>query len=119
MTDWSRYLIHGYWTGREFEKVEGEMRARSSAARRGRIKNNERIEDLERDVGAMAMLLRAMTDLLVERSVVKPEDLRAFVHRADMMDGVHDGKLDPRTARGEKPKPRPKPKPPRRRRRFR
>lgn len=92
-----------------------------------RTQTARKVEELERDLARVALVVRAIADLAIERGLFTDAQLRAQFDQADFADGVFDAALDPKlvapgTGRGEvraeqrKPKPqakstaRPKPK---------
>ena len=55
---WTRYLLHDFWTAREFNKIDDERRARRKSSRRQRHQHaseraalSNRIAELEQDLG--------------------------------------------------------------------
>jgi len=116
---WTRYLMHDFCTAREFNEIEEQTKRRARAMRRDRRSAARQREDLESDVGFLALTLLSLVRSLVEKGVLSPEDLRAHMRELDAADGVEDGKLDPDAAReslGMRP-PEPDPPSPKRRRR--
>ena len=54
-----------------------------------------RIEELENQVGELALLCRSLLTVLREDGTVKPEHLREVMNRIDAADGTIDGKITP------------------------
>ncbi len=71
------------------QSVSADIRRRTSER-----KSASRLDDLENDVGFVALLLAAMLDKLDEKGVVTRDDLRNAVAKLDEIDGVRDGRLD-------------------------
>jgi HAMP domain-containing protein len=63
----------------------------------------DRVEALEREVGELALLTRALLEVLQENGGVGREELFAAMARIDAQDGVVDGRVTPEHAR---PKPK-------------
>lgn len=65
-----------------------------------------RVAQLEDDLGRVALLTRALIDAVLKKGVLTQVDLAEMMSKADMADGVRDGKLDLSTIRGRSsPKP--------------
>lgn len=103
-------LLQGAATQNTVNALQNRILTVSRLARRTRIRDNERIRDLENDVAVLAMMVRAMMDLLAEKQLLKPAEFQSCLKRTDLMDGIEDGKLKPRVALGEDPDPQPRPR---------
>ena len=97
---WTRYLLHDFWTAREFNKLDATRLSQRKSARRIRrdtvAKNQEltsRIDELEQDLGEAALLLRTLTDLCIEKGVISAEEMMAKAEQLDALDGVIDGRM--------------------------
>ena len=97
---WTRYLLHDFWTAREFNELEASQRSSRRSARqhrsnaaRARKELQERIEELEQDLGEATLLLRTLADLCVEEGVLTAEQLQAKAKELDALDGVIDGRM--------------------------
>ncbi|MCA8973897.1 MAG: hypothetical protein KDC98_04210 [Planctomycetes bacterium] len=97
---WARYLLHDFWTAREFNRID----ERERASRRARVARNQslrkerdelkgQVEALERDVEESALLLRTLADLVVEKGLIAVEELQAKAAALDALDGRIDGRL--------------------------
>lgn len=60
----------------------------------------ERIEQLEDDLGTLALLVGAVVKKLDEKGTVTRDDLKDAITALDEADGKADGKLDPNVLRG-------------------
>jgi hypothetical protein len=57
----------------------------------------KRVAQLEDDLGRVALLTRALMDAILKKGVLSQIELAEMLTKADMQDGVRDGKLDLRT----------------------
>ncbi len=65
------------------------------ASNRGRTHAlKKRIDDLEDDMGYIALLLGSLLERLDDKGVVTRDDLKASIEKIDELDKVKDGKLD-------------------------
>jgi hypothetical protein len=53
-----------------------------------------RIQQLEDDLGRVALLTRAMMDAILKKGVLTQIEIAEMMTKADMSDGQRDGKLD-------------------------
>ena len=97
---WTRYLLHDFWTAREFNKMDDAQRSSRKSARlrrqRSATMNKQlegRIDELEQDLGEAVLLLRTMSDLCVEKGVISAEEMMAKAEELDALDGVVDGRM--------------------------
>lgn len=63
-------------------------------------KLEQRVEQLERDLGFTALLLASLKAHLEENGSIDREGLRALIDEFDLMDGEGDGQLDLNVLRG-------------------
>ena len=97
---WTRFLLHDFWTAREFNKIDDGRRARRKSSRRRRNQHaseraavSNRIDELEQDLGEAVLLLRTMSDLCVAKGVISAEEMMAKAEELDAQDGVTDGRM--------------------------
>ena len=62
--------------------------------------SRKRLNDLERDVGFLALVVGTLMQQLDEKEVLRRDDVRAALAELDEVDGVKDGKLDLSILRG-------------------
>ena len=55
---------------------------------------DKRIDELEEDLGYMALVLGSVLQKIDEKGLVTREELKATISELDGIDGVKDGKLD-------------------------
>lgn len=96
---WSRFFFHDFWTAREFDRVDRQLRMQSAADRRTRGELRERVKELEDDLGRMALLTRAMLDACLQKGVLTRDEITGMMMKADLADGKTDGRLDPKRMR--------------------
>lgn len=96
---WTRYLLHDFWTAREFNRIEDETRTRSrwtqhrAQAIKGDLESlRERVVELEDDLGRVTLLLRALADTCVTRGLLSKAELERVAQAIDASDGTADGK---------------------------
>jgi hypothetical protein len=53
-----------------------------------------RVDQLEDDLGRVALLTRALMDACLKKGVLSQVEIAEMMTQADMSDGVRDGKLD-------------------------
>ena len=54
----------------------------------------KKVKQLEDDLGRVALLTRALIDAVLKKGVISQVELAEMMTKADMSDGVRDGKLD-------------------------
>jgi len=117
----SRYYLHDFWTAREFNKMEEQMRSRSRAHRNARRRDAAERDELEEDVGFLTLTLMGLIRSLVDKGLITRDQLQAEMQALDLTDGEADGRLEPDAAREafgmEPPPPEPEAPTPRRKRR--
>ena len=62
-----------------------------------------RIQQLEDDLGRVALLTRALMDAILKKGVLTQVEVAEMMTKADMSDGERDGKLDLRSLRQQRP----------------
>ena len=95
----SRYLIHDFFTAREFNRRDAQRRSdnRAARSRRRQLSQRERdrdsrLEAVEEDLGQAVLLVRALADLCLEKGVLDGGELLDLMERLDAADGEADGK---------------------------
>ena len=59
----------------------------------------DRVNQLEDDLGRVALLTRALIDAVLKKGLISQIELAEMMTKADMSDGTRDGKLDLSTLR--------------------
>ena len=80
--------------------IAQSIRGRSRTARNDARRSKTARVELEDDVGFLALALLALVGSLVEKGVLKEDELKEHILRLDQLDGVEDGKLTPDVLRG-------------------
>jgi len=85
------YLFNDVLIAGELGKLAG-----SHERLRRRVRRQKRVttRQVEEDVGQVALLLRSVTELCIERGIFSAEELTAKLCEVDMADGIEDGQLD-------------------------
>ncbi|NQU22038.1 MAG: hypothetical protein HQ567_12200 [Candidatus Nealsonbacteria bacterium] len=96
---WTRYLMHDFFTAREFDRLDdaAERRRQTASSARGDLRC--RVDDLEDDLARMALLVHSLAEACVRNGALTREEISAVMTEVDLADGVADGKLDPATQR--------------------
>ncbi len=63
----------------------------------------QRVTQLEDDLGRVALLTRALMDAVLKKGVLTQVEIAEMMTKADMSDGERDGKLDLRSLRQRPP----------------
>ncbi|HTF87616.1 MAG TPA: hypothetical protein VK843_04345 [Planctomycetota bacterium] len=95
----TRYLFNDWFTAIELDQVEQRLdiqRQHRLLTERDVSAQAARIDELERNLGRVAVLSRALAEACLQAGVLELEALKAKILEADLADGVEDGKLDPR-----------------------
>ena len=93
------YYFHDFWTAREFNKLEEQMRSRSRAHRNARRRDATERDEIEDDVGFLTLTLMGLIRSLVDKGLITRDQLQAEIQALDLTDGEADGRLDPDAAR--------------------
>ena len=96
---WTRYLFGDFWTTREFDRIDADLRRRGWADRKARVALRELVKELEDDLGRVALLARSLVDACLAKGIVTRDELATLIAKADLGDGEADGKLDPKRIR--------------------
>ncbi|MCA9060561.1 MAG: hypothetical protein KDA85_18750 [Planctomycetaceae bacterium] len=79
---------------RAADAIDAEARAhrQRDAAHLGELEH--RVQELEQDLGFVALLLGGILDVIDKKGVATREDVQESIERLDMLDGLKDGRLD-------------------------
>jgi len=64
-----------------------------------------RVAQLEDDLGRVALLTRALMDAILKKGVLTQVEIAEMMTKADLSDGTRDGKLDLSSLRQRRPNP--------------
>jgi hypothetical protein len=80
-----------------------EREERAALLNRVRIRDKNvlrrHVEDLERNLGRVALVARTLADLCIRKGVFSAEEFEAQFREADLADGIGDGRLDPQVVK--------------------
>lgn len=89
----AHYLFDHDWLQRsDIEDLKQQAARLESRQRRDR-ELYERVEELEQDVGELALLCKTLMNLLLEHQVCTGKQLEDMMRQVDLEDGVADGKI--------------------------
>lgn len=77
-------------------QLEQRTRALALVSAHRRTQSARRVAELERDLARVALVVRAIAELALERGLFTDEQLRRKFDEADLADGVFDAALDPK-----------------------
>ena len=109
MSFWSYLFDNEFSQRQDINNLRATSRVRARQLRRQTRESRERLQELEEEVGELALLTRALLTYLRESGGIDPEKFAEVLERVDLDDGVLDGKL------GENPPHPSAPHPPKRR----
>jgi len=66
----------------------------SSGLQQQNYQVNSALENLENDVGTLALILATILKMLDEKGQITREDLKEKLKELDILDGIRDGKID-------------------------
>ena len=89
-------MFHHEYLQNELSELRLMVRRARQAQRSSSATLEARLDELEVGVGRVALLLRALAELTLERGLIRPEDLAAKIKSVDEADGAKDESLDPR-----------------------
>lgn len=97
---------------RQIDKLDARMALLRSQDRVRQAGMKQRIEALERDLGRVALVTRALADVCVAKGLFTQEQLVRQIHDVDALDGVLDQRLSADVVLPGQSKPPPPPAPP-------
>jgi hypothetical protein len=77
-------------------QLEQRTRALALVSAHRRTQTARRVAELERDLARVALVVRALAELALERGLFTDAQLRRKFDEADLADGVFDASLDPK-----------------------
>lgn len=92
---WQRYLMHDFYTAKEFNRLEQKIARSTSEKRVGDRRVSAEVERLKDDLGRAYLMISALTELCLRKGVISEEELSAVLHDIDIRDGIEDGKMTP------------------------
>lgn len=95
---WKYFIDSDLLQRRDIETMRARQRTRSRSERRRASALEDRIEQLEDELGEMRLFTRALLALLQENDTLDPARVREKILEIDASDGVVDGRLGPTPA---------------------
>ena len=77
------------------DEAKARQRRAHYASIRGRLRLQQRVEELEDDLARVALLTMALAKLCVDKGVLTADELNARMSEIDLADGTEDGKAPP------------------------
>lgn len=109
---YGRYLMHDWFTAEALDDIDYRIKAIRQSDLRAKKTLARHVLALENDVAHLALVLRAVGDLLLEKGLVTEAELESKISAADLLDGSADRRLSPKLAKaGSKAPPAPAPAP--------
>jgi hypothetical protein len=106
MDFWDHLFDNEYKQRADIESLKRSSLARKRARMRDRQQaqdQQKRIEELEDQVGELALLCRSLLTVLREDGTVQPERFQEIMKQIDAEDGVVDGKITPERPQPDEP----------------
>lgn len=93
---WDYLFDNEYYQRADIKSLQKESRIWKQAQQRNQLQatdQQKRIDELEDQVGQLALLCRSLLTVLREDGTVKPDRLCEVMNRIDAEDGTLDGKM--------------------------
>jgi hypothetical protein len=97
---WTRYLCQDYFTVKELDRIDANVRRMRMSSARSDAGLRDRIAELEDDLGRLTLLTHALAEACVRKGIFTREEIAAIADELDLLDGRADGQLDPAALRG-------------------
>ena len=97
--EWTMFLISKYFSTRHSEMLDSKQKRFRAGSLGSRIHTEDRVNQLEDDLGRALLLLQALAETCIVKGVLTREELATMAEQVDLSDGVADGKLDLQTIR--------------------
>jgi hypothetical protein len=92
---WTRYFLHDYFTAKELDRIDHNLRRLRSSRARSDSELRDRIDELEDDLARLTLLVHAMAETCVRKGLLSRKEISRMADELDLLDGCADGKLDP------------------------
>ncbi len=106
MDFWDHLFDNEYKQRADTESIKRSSLARKSARMRDRHEvqdQQKRIEELEDQIGELALLCRSLLTVLREAGTIQPERLQEVMKLMDAEDGMVDEKITPKSPPSDDP----------------
>ena len=105
MSAWNYVFDNNFLQRMDLERLRSRAAGAEQQMRAARREHADRLEELEHEVGELALLCRALLGMLKERGQFDAAAFNAALDKIDLEDGVKDG----RVTKAGPPAPRPLP----------
>lgn len=97
--EWTMWSISKYFGDRHRELIDDKLARYRARADDPRIMLDDRVDQLEGDLGRALLLLQALAETCVAKGILSRQEIAEMAKTIDVSDGIADGKLDPQTMR--------------------
>lgn len=97
--DWSKHFMHDYWQTSQIDKLNSAVDLLVKRERNTHSKTPERVEALEEELARAVLVIHTLLEVCTRKGVFSKEEFQQVVDEMDFLDGVMDGKLDPKALR--------------------
>ncbi|MEM7232376.1 MAG: hypothetical protein AAF517_09390 [Planctomycetota bacterium] len=99
------YLFDNDWFQRsDIEKLKNRNRGLESSVSRSRSRSKrteDRVQELESQIGELALFNQTLLRMLIEKDVCTPSEFTNLFQMVDLEDGVADGRVTPERVPGQ------------------
>lgn len=106
-----RFFFHDIFTQKALSDVDVRLKTMRRADLSAKLSSARRMNALEADLAHLALIVRALGDVILAKGVATPSDLEAALAAADVLDGASDQRLSPKLAKPGTTAPPPAPEP--------
>lgn len=99
--DWSKHFMHDYWQTSQIDKLNAAVESLVTRERTTHTQTAERVEALEEELARAVLVIHTLLEVCVRKGVFSKADFQQVVDEIDFLDGMIDGKLDPRALRDQ------------------
>lgn len=99
--DWSKHFMHDYWQTSQIDKLNSAVETLVQRERNTHTKTAERVDALEEELARAVLVIHTLLEVCIRKQVFSTEEFRQIVDEMDFLDGIMDGKLDPRALRDQ------------------
>lgn len=96
---WEYVFDNDYMQRRDIGHLKRQQDIARRRQRLDRKKSNDRVEELEMQIGELALVCRTLVEMLVENGSLDPKRFEEIRREIDLEDGVLDGAITPENQR--------------------
>ena len=97
------YIFDNEWSQRSdieaLKEQNASLASRLSLKRSSEAVQEDRVAELEQEVGELALLSKTLMRILLEKGVCTGREIEDMMHQVDLEDGVADGRVTKNAAR--------------------